>query len=718
MTHHMRTRIPRSSIPHRLAVLLALVTLIAFSPGLVPSVRAADDDLRLEADATYRIDVDDALVRVRIDIRATNRKPNTVRNTSTGTVTTRYYFDRLFLALQEGATSVRATSGGSRLRTSIDDKKRYRELEIVMPPLYYGRTRSIRVEFVIPGGKPRSSSDTRVGSAYTTFTSWAWGDTGRSTVRIVLPAGFKDSGYGTGMTTGTDADGRLVMTAGTISDPLEWYHVVSADRESKLTDVRLGSADEPVVIRAWPEDEAWRDEVAEVLEAGIPALQERIGLDWPVDGPLEVTEVHTPLLEGYAGFYDPDDDTIRMSEDLDVGTILHEASHAWFNHETFADRWINEGLAEVYAELVRQDIGKDDDTPPETTTRTSSAAFPLALWPRPGRIDDEDAQAQESYGYAASYTVMAKIVNEVGDAAMAEVFRAIEDQHIAYVGDAPAETVGPLIGWRRFLDLVEEIGATDGLAEEFEAWVAPDGSDKTFEERADARTTYAALAAAGDAWAVPFGARSAMGQWRFPEAVAIMEAATAAIDRRDALADLATELDVAVPGDQEEVFESARRVADLEVVGSTLDARIGAAETVADARDALAAERPPLVALGLLGEEPAVGYAAARVALSEGDVDGAIAGAQSSMAVLAAADEVGMTRAAIAAGIAIGLLLLLVAVLLIRRRRRRRSVAALAVEPGGYGTLGNPNEAIDEAREPSTATDGPAPQPPTGVQTD
>ena len=63
----------------------------------------------------------------------------------------------------------------------------FREVTVRFPNLFYRASRAIRVEFTLPGGKPRSSSDIRVGSAFTTFTAWAWGDAGRSTVRIVLP---------------------------------------------------------------------------------------------------------------------------------------------------------------------------------------------------------------------------------------------------------------------------------------------------------------------------------------------------------------------------------------------------------------------------------------------------------------------------------------------------------------------------------------------------
>ena len=69
-------------------------------------------------------------------------------------------------------------------------------------------------------------------------------------------------------------------------------------------------------------------------------------------------EVHTPLLEGYAGIFFEGENRIEISEDLDDLTIIHEASHAWFNGDLFVGRWINEGFA--------------DSTPRGRSTRSSA----------------------------------------------------------------------------------------------------------------------------------------------------------------------------------------------------------------------------------------------------------------------------------------------------------------------------------------------------------
>ncbi len=109
--------------------------------------------------------------------------------------------------------------------------------------------------------------------------------------------------------------------------------------------------------------------------------------------------MHTPLLEGYAGFYDPETDEITISEDLDDLTIIHEASHAWFNRSLFTERWITEGLADEYAARVLRELDRGYPDPPASSP-TEEAAFPLSDWPPPAAIRDEESQDRESYGYA------------------------------------------------------------------------------------------------------------------------------------------------------------------------------------------------------------------------------------------------------------------------------------------------------------------------------
>ena len=656
-----------------MAGVLALVAV--FVPPAAGTAHAADHFLRVSADTTYRVDTGDRLVRVRIDFRLTNLQPNTVRRTSLGTTTTRYFFDRFLFAIPTEARSLVVTSGGSRLASSIRARDSFRGVTVRFPGIFYRASRSIRVEFTLPGGKPRTSSDIRVGSAFTTFTAWAWGDAGRSTVRISLPKGFVDAGYGKDVTQRTRSNG-VELSSGTIREPDEWYRVVIADRSSALTDLRIEPEGRGVVVQAWPEDTVWRDRVADVLEKGLPVLEEMVGLPWPVNGDLTVSEVHAPLLHGYAGFYDASTDDITMSEVLDDQTILHEASHAWFNGDLIRDRWIDEGLAEYYADRARKQLGLSDEFAPTVVEPTDAGAFPLNAWPDPGRIEDEETDAQERFGYGAAYTVILRIAQDIGEDGMRAVLAAADAGENPYAGDEGPERTGALPDWRRFLDLVEERGDTATADDLFSRWVVSPTDRTMLREREEARDAYAALDAAGAEWAMPRGVRAYMSLWRFDDATELMDATEPVLSLRDELAGATADLELKTPSDIEQPFESAVTSEDLDEVEATMQGRLDAATSVLGARAALATERSPFATLGLVGETPDAGYVAARTALEGGDVAGATAGAATTLSLLAGAESIGTTRAIVIAAVVIGVLLLLAFVAMWRRRRRRLAVSS------------------------------------------
>jgi hypothetical protein len=707
----MRTHDPRRARRVAMAAAGGLLALTAtFAPSTAGTASAADDFLRLQADTTYRVDATHRVVHVRIDWDATNLQPNTVRRTSTGTITSRYYYDRILFAVPLEARSVRAASGGSALPTSVRARTRYREVTVRMPRLFYRGSRAIRVDFDLPSGKPRSNSDTRVGPAFTTFTAWAWGDDGRGTVRIILPRGFDDSGYGEDVRKHAFQD-RVELTTGTIRKPLEWYWVVIADRPSALTDLRIRPADRPIVVHAWPEDTAWRDRVAAVLKDGLPVLEDLIGLQWPVTSDLEITEVHTPLLHGYAGFYDTATDDITMSEDLDEQTILHETSHAWFNGDLLRDRWLDEGLAEYFADRARTKLALTGGFAPTETESNAAGHFPLNAWPDPSRIDDDQTEAQETFGYAASYTVIKRIADEIGDDGMRAVLAAVDADQTAYVGDGAPETTGKTPDWKLFLDLVDEVGAAkeaDGL---FERWVVSPDDALLMRTRKAAREDYAALDGAGGEWAVPAGIRSQMSLWRFADAEKLIDAAEPVLGLRDDLAAASDELGVTTPGDLEAPFEAATKATDFVPITATLEDRIDATTAVASARDALAAPRAPLAELGLVGETPNSGYTAARSALSAGDVAGATAGVAATLAVLAAAESVGTTRAIVIGVVAAAVLLLLIALVVVLRRRRRRPAPGVASADASTTLAATPGPGDERTEVPPTIETAPGAEP-------
>jgi hypothetical protein len=522
-----------------LGVVVALAALLV--PARVPLAAAAEPGLQVNAAATYTAAPASRVVHVAIVVTAKNTKPNV----TSGGILTRYFYDGARLAIHPEARNVAARDGSTKLRTRVEPADGYSVLDVrFRASLFFGQTTRLRITYDLPSGKPRSASDIRIGSAFITFVAWAFGDTG--SVKVVVPSSFDAEATGSDATK-TTSGGTTTFSAANIADIGRWYLVVNADRKDALTQGRIDlPGGEHLVIRAWPEDPDWSARVRELLTRGLPELVDETGLDWPVDGDIDVFEVHTPLLEGYSGQFYPDERRIEISEDLDDLTILHEAAHAWFNSDLFTGRWINEGFADTYAADALHLAG-EGEFQPDAVSPTDEGAVPLDGWIHPGRITDPAVDKREQYGYEASWTVIRSLFVDVGAERMRDVLGAAQDGEIAYVGAGKPEIVKGLNDWRRLLDLVEERGGSKTATELFRRFVVRPDDMAELDARADARTAYARLVDAGGDWRAPSYVRQPMGAWHFDVAKARIGEATAVLAQRDELARIAAGLGVTAP---------------------------------------------------------------------------------------------------------------------------------------------------------------------------
>ncbi len=712
--------LPERRAPARVAAIAALLGLLLAVAGSIlpaaapsvpfpapfsPGVARAADALDLQTTARYVVDPAHQRVRVTVDITAANEHPDA----TTGGSLTRYFFDGLNLGVQPDAARLHAVQDGTAIGVKAATRAGYRLVTLrFRSKLYYQQSTTVRLSYDLPAGAPRSSSDVRVGSAFATFVAWAFGD--RGSVRVEVPSDFRVDIAGAAMATTPGPDGYQAYTA-TTSTPLGWYASVNATNDANLTHETLSLSDgEQVVIRAWPEDTRWHTRVRGLLTDGVPDLVARIGLPWPVKGPLTVTEVHTPLLEGYAGFYDPSADTITISEDLDDLTIVHEASHAWFNTSLFTERWIDEGLADEYASRVLVALGRKRPDP-GTANRQGKAAFRLESWGPPAPIRDAAADAHERFGYDASWTVMRAIVRHVGLDGMRKVFASAAAGTTAYPGEGAPEPTRLPRDWRRFLDLAETYATQAGVGDLFEAWVLEPAQRRLLADRTTARRAYDDLEALGGTWAPPDTVRTSMDAWRFGAAQDAMRAATTVLEERDQVAALATGQGLALPPATETRYQDAGSQADLATLGDQLRSSETALEHLAAASNALAVPRDWFTEVGLDRQDPAVTVDAARAAWTNGDYAATTAGADEAVAMLAAAPEAGRSRVTtIAAAVGAAVLVLLVAAAVLLLRRRRNSAPALAAMPPAIPAWTEPYATLPPDGPPSGPTPAPSPR--------
>jgi hypothetical protein len=663
----LRARRRLAAIVITAAALAPLATLASIATA---PVALGADGLQFRTAARYVLMPERGVVRVGIDVTLTNLQPDSV----SGNIRTRYYYDRIALAVQDESSHLAAVDGGRRLTVTKSEQKGFDLVTVRLASnLYYRQTQTFRITYDLPGGKPRSDSDIRVGRAFASFYAWSSGD--RGTVRIEIPAGFDVSTYGDDVQT-TKAGGRTILSA-TVDQTSRWSVGVYADDPKALAarDLDLPNR-ESIVVRSWPEDRAWADHVSKLLTTALPTLEQLLGLPWPVTDELQVSEVHTPTLEGYAGIYDSTNDEIVITEDLDDHVIVHEAAHAWFNKRLFDDRWANEGLADLYASLALEDGGQAREHAP-AVSRTSKASFALLDWGPPQRIDDRQTDAREDYGYDASWQLLERLHDEIGDDGMRAVIRAAEAETIPYVGAGEPEPLPGHADWRRFLDLLEGVGGSKQATDLFTTWVVDPTEIPALQARGSAREAYAALVGEGEGWLPPLLVRTPMATWDWAAARKEMADARAVLALRDQLAAEASAAGLTAPSGLEALYEGATQSFD-DATG--LAARqLDALHALAAASAVLAAPRDQFTQWGLDGvTQPETQLAAADAAWTAGDLDAATTGAAAAQATLAAAPEAGRTKAMTLGGAgAAGVVLLVGGTAVVVVRRRRGHLAAV-----------------------------------------
>jgi hypothetical protein len=636
-------------------------------PTAPTEVHAAAQPLRFTSNARYDVQPAQRRIRVIVDLRMTNP--------SKDTATTAYYYDHAFVQVMGGAGSFKVDGPGSPRVRVVERRKQDVQLRIDFGRrLTSGKSATYRLTFYLkdPGGA--ATRDLRVGDSLVSFPVWAFASrsTPGSTVTVVFPKGYDvEVEAGKIPTPTVEDDGRTIFRSGRLAKPLEFFAYLVADRPGAYRDTTVSTevlgAPVSVHVQAWEDDEPWSERVGTLLDQGLPALGERIGLEWPdYDEPLTVQEAVSRTTGGYAGLFDPSAGKVEIAYYADDFVVLHEAAHAWFNGSLLADRWANEAFASYYATIAASDIEQKIRSE-ELTDELEKARIPLNAW---GPVGSEDI-AQEDYAYAASLALARAVAQRAGYEGLQAVWRDARAGVGAYqpVDGGAAETVEGAPDWRGLLDLLE--ARTDATYDDlWREWVARDTDLPLLDARTQTRQRYdEILTAAGD-WQLPRPIRDALRSWRFSDAAALLSDAEAALAGRESVAQAAERAGLIAPATLRLAFEdddgfddaTAETSAELDVIGRYVTA------------DSLRpAEMTPLVTLGLWGLDPEQELAKARTAFANGDLVASAAASGYVATTWSNAESVGQNRA-----ISIGLIVLAlifalaIAIEAARRRGRRR----------------------------------------------
>ncbi|MDO8145680.1 hypothetical protein [Isoptericola sp. 178] len=669
-------RFVRRTMTTLLVAGLALAGLVAVPAGVVPA--AAAGGITEESHARY-------VVSKKGKVTAT--VTTTITNVTPDRGNTYYYWDAYGIGVPSSAKNLRASSGGVDLRISTVDSEdpNIRWATAGFSPLRYGRSRTIEWTYTIAGDPIRSDRWARVGPGYGTFAVFAYGDEGRTSVEVDAPSSMTFDATAR-FTPDTEGKRTVYSLDDHIEDVGTWAVVSLRDHErSDEREIEVG--DTSLTLQAFRGDDAWLYFAADRVSQGLPVIEGLTGSDWP--GDIEVIrEDVSPQVLGYA-WYDETGREIVLAEDLDEATLFHELGHAWFNEDTVRERWLSEGLTEVTAFRVIDSLdGKG--TPRKAPKRDAQGAVALNKWSDGGNV------AREDYGYAASYTVVEKLLGDLDDETFTEVVRSAVAGESAYEPAGSTEHRFGTVDWKRFLDLAAERGGVDGT-KVFRQWVATGPQKKQLAERADARAEYERLDTADGDWAAPYTLRRAMTVWDYDEAGEVFEVLDPLTVEASALQEAAARTGLGVPDSIRAAYEDAGSVSDLTEVGDLLPRTTDTLEQVHAATEAVAADRDPVTELGerVLAAEASAAEAAE--ALASGDLERAQLAATETTE---RADRALWVGIALVIGALVGLALLVLVPWLVVRRRRRRPAAVLT-EPRVVAVVAAPG--VDGDRD---GTDG------------
>lgn len=622
----------------RLAVTLAMALVVALQVlGTPATTEAAGSGYAMSTVVRYAVDPAAGEIVVTAEVTFTNTTPNPPGQLSG--------FDRIDLGVHEGASQVAAVDDRGALAVELEGRDGG-QVASVRPRarVRYNRSVSFTLTYRLLDG---STPDLHVRPEVVRFAAWGFGTS--SEVTVALPGGYDARADGDPMVIGTDGP-LLSMASGPITDPSTWLALVTATRPISYgppltASVALASGTVDLQVRAWADDPGWGERTLATLEAGLPKLEEAIGLPYSRVGPLVVSEAVGG--EGSADQRLLPTAELEVAFDADVFTLVHQAAHIWISDQLAADRWLREGLASHEAATVAAALGAPLPYDPATRASELAAdAFPLVTWGSASTISARDA-----FAYAASWAFVDRIAAAVGEANLARALRRVVAGVAAY-DPADADQL-PLAGGqfvavdtRRFLDQLTTAGGVD-LGNRFGQVVLGPEAGPELRARRLARDDYAALLGLAGDWGAPDPIRKAMAAWRFDEGRAAMKVASAWLKGRDALIVKVTKAGLTTP-------ERLRRQFAAVGGGADAQAELAAEVAVVDAYLELQARatdpRGPLETIGLLAaDDPLDLLAAAGEAFAQGDLQFAAATLDAAELQLNRATTNGVVRVASAA---------------------------------------------------------------------
>lgn len=506
-----------------LASVLAAST--AFMLGAIPAL-AASPDFDEFVSSTYRVDPPNRRIDVQVVLSLTNMTAEPLVRTTWGPI---------YIEDDVSEVGVRFTGGASRVGSFSDRPGPWKAMDIRLPRLNPGQTRSVSIDYQLDAGPLTSALPVRLGSSYVYFCMTGQ-EADRGQVELLLPRRYAITASGSPL----EEEGGRVVTA-RVEQPSDLFTCVEGTVERDLsTSELLGPGDRRIILQARPEDEAWLSPAREFAGPSLERLAAFLGQGIPGTQPVIIRQSPPASLGGYASDHSTPG-VVQLDESAGVVDVDHQMAHAWFGTDTFPERWMREGLAEWAAQGVA-----GSSCPPVSD---ADPALDLSDWQvvRPTAPADIDALIAQQEAEACG--IMSLLATRMGgDEAFKAVTAALLTGEEKYSGPGPSGgSPIEVVDWMEFLDAVDEVGLVPALgteeldfAQDLLARYGIPHDPSLLEQRSLARQRYHAFLDNPAGLAAPAVVRRAMDEWRFASA-------TEALDKaEEVLADL-TSADTLVP---------------------------------------------------------------------------------------------------------------------------------------------------------------------------
>jgi hypothetical protein len=631
----------------RLPLAALLLLTACFATPLSTGARAqSDDPLDVVTVVTYDVRPDQGHIRVKLDVTITNNDPATSPDGDANNGVIAFY-NRFTVPVLKGAEGVVAlTPEGTALDVETDESSRGPVMTATVTfdrRLFFGQTYRFALGYELSEVREPSLLVTPF---YVYLPVIASG--GEATVKINTPG---DPAWSVALDAADcTGEGRELRCSGADAGATYLAAFVEVSRPDAVSTIlfQLELAGRPVTVtvRFFQGEDEFGRRLEALTRAALPVIEELYGFAYPGPSVINLAQGGRQMVLGYEGLTTCDlaECRIVVSPVAEDVTILHELAHLWSG--IYAKRWLSEGFAQLIAEEAAARLPQELIRSGSPVRRGSPVDLQLDDWGQVTSVigASEHELAVEDAGYDRSLRFLSLLRFEVGLAKLQEVNAAI------VAGRRPADS-------RLFMDLLEE-AAGRSLDELFRIWVFPESVYPALEQRREARSRLDDLLRSAAETAVPddvvLRIRDLIGQWRFGEALALLDEAENGVSAYTELqartADLrsrAAAVGLTVPPSIAQSLEEW----DFATVRRLLAEANEALRVYSAAQTRIAAPRGLWQRFGLLGSNPDGELREAAAAFERGDFRGAIERAGRALEALDNASAVALRRLLIVAGI-------------------------------------------------------------------